>query len=148
MEILYALARADVDPDAAAIYRRVVEQLRVLEGLFGRAERKTRVDAAIRPPLRVFDIASQVQIRHLGGELGRKAAGIKMLDRTNPATALHLGLKQFVHRVAQRRDDAHARNHYFSSLSTHHSALSTYSSHFRPTTAAHCPTSVKETLTK
>src|SRR5262245_10348544 len=75
MEVLDAFARADVDADPRAVHSEVAQKAGVFQCLLGCPDRKVRVDAGVGPAVRFVNIAPQVKILHLGGELGGKAAG-------------------------------------------------------------------------
>ena len=110
MEVLDALARAEVDAAAGAIDARmlVFEQAGILESLAGGGQGIGAVDATVLPALGFGYPTTQIEVLDLGGERGRKAPGIEVTDRSHAVASFHQGGKHLRHAVPQRGDGAHA----------------------------------------
>jgi hypothetical protein len=107
VEVLDALAGAEVNPQAGAIHARVVESARVGERQPGGGGGEAAVGARIGPAPRVVHVAAEVEVPDLGGEPGRERAGVKRGDRPDAAAPLQLAAEEFLHVIAQGGDNAH-----------------------------------------
>src|SRR5262249_42195622 len=83
--VVDALAGPQVDAEAGAVTRRVVEQVGVGQRLAGRRRREGRVGADVSIAFRVADVAGEVEVLDLGGELGGEAAGVPRRDEVHAA---------------------------------------------------------------
>ncbi len=64
---------------------------------------------------RIPDVLPEIEALHFGGKSSRECASIETRDGTNSRASLQLVGKQFVHRVSQWGEDAHARDNHSSS---------------------------------
>src|SRR5579884_306482 len=95
MEVLNALAGAEIDAETIAVHTIVVQQAGVLKRFLSGNGGELTVHAGMGPTAAIGNEAPQIEVFHLGGELSRKAPGIERRNGTDAVFALELGLDGF-----------------------------------------------------